>query len=168
MSGEIIGAVFGGVVASLLTLFGVLATSRWRRAEDNVIKQRAEWRDAVRSLIAQAVIVSDEDTARRVWAELALRMNPDLDIGKDDRELVELIRSLIVPANRNDAVRGRIVELAAHILKHDWTRAKWEAQGWFWEDEPEQTQLDGRTRFPPPVIRQRPQPQRTGMLFPRH
>lgn len=166
MSDQIIGAVFSGVLASLLTLFGVLATSRWRRAEDNVIKQRAEWRDAVRFLIAEAVNVSDEDTARKVWAELALRMNPDVDTGKDDRELVELVRSLVVPANRNDAVRGRIVELAAHILKHDWTRAKWETQGWFWEDEPEQTRLDAREFFP--LIGQRPQPQRTDTSFRRY
>lgn len=107
-----------------------------------MIKQRAEWRDAVRSLISQAVNVADEHTARRVWAELALRMNPDLDVRKDDRELVELVKSLVVPGNRNDAVHGRIVELAAHVLKHDWTRAKWEAQGRFWDDEPEQTRLD--------------------------
>lgn len=143
MSDQIIGVVLSGVLASLVTLFGVLATSRWRRAEDNVIKQRAEWRNAVRSLIAQAVTVADEETARKVWVELALRMNPEIDSQKDDRELVGLVRSLVTPANRNDVVHGRIVELAAHILKHDWTRAKWEAQGWPWENEPEQTRFHG-------------------------
>lgn len=142
MSGELLAALVGGVVASLLTLVGVLTTNRWRMAEENVIKQRAEWRAAVRSLIAQAVNLDDEADARRIWAELALRMNPRVDGGKDDRELVRLVRSLVDPAKRTDAVRGQIVDLAAHILKHDWTRAKWEAQGWFWEDEPEQDRLE--------------------------
>jgi hypothetical protein len=137
----LIAGVLGGVIAALITLFGVLTTSRWRIAEENIIQQRAEWRDAVRSIVGQAVSNEDSGQARRLWAELALRMNPDDDPEKDDRELVRLVRSLERGSERNDAVRGRIVDLAAHILKHDWTRAKWEANGWLWEDEPEQKRL---------------------------
>lgn len=134
----ILAGAFGGIVAAAIALFGVLTTSRWRIAEENIIKQRAEWRDAVRSIVAQAVANEDPVEARRLWAEIALRMNPVEDHGRDDRELVRLVRSLEHASERNGAVRGRIVDLAAHILKHDWTRAKWEARGWFWEDEPEQ------------------------------
>lgn len=125
-------------MAAAIALLGVLATNRTRLAEENVIKQRAKWRDAVRCLIAKAVNVSDEQEARRIWAQLALRMNPD-DVTKDDVELVALVRDLQDPAKQTPDRRERIVLLAARILKHDWTRAKWEAQGWFWEDEPEQT-----------------------------
>lgn len=135
---QLVAGALGGIVAAIITLVGVLTTSRWRIAEENIIKQRAEWRDAVRSIIAQAVRNEDPVEARKLWAELALRMNPTEDHTKDDRELVRLVRSLESAGERNDAVRGRIVDLAAHILKHDWTRAKWEARGWFWEDEPEQ------------------------------
>lgn len=141
MSSLVAGAL-GGVAAAIITLVGVLTTSRWRIAEENIIKQRAEWRDAVRSIVAQAVCNDEPAVARKLWAELALRMNPAEDAAKDDRELVRLVRSLEHASERNDMVRGRIVDLAAHILKHDWTRAKWEAQGWFWEDEPEQDLLE--------------------------
>lgn len=141
MAPTVIAGAVGGVLAALVTLFGVLATSRWRIAEENILKQRAEWREAVRSLIGQAMVVNDRSAAQRIWAELALRLNPDDDPMKDDRELVILVRSLEDLENRNGHVRGRIVDLAAHILKHDWTRAKWEARGRVWEDEPRQVPL---------------------------
>lgn len=112
-----------------------------------MIKQRAEWRSAVRSLIAEAVNVDNEKDARRIWAEIALRMNPDNDPNKDDTELVALVRDLNREENRTDERREQIVDLAAHILKHDWTRAKWEAQGWFWEEEPEQTRSPAARRL---------------------
>ena len=145
MSTTLISGLVGGVIAALVTLFGVLTTSRWRIAEENIIQQRAAWRDAVRSIIAQAVSNEDKATARRLGAELALRMNPNDDPDKDDVELVRLVRSLERETARNEEVRDRILALAAHILKHDWTRAKWEANGWFWEEEPEQTRLRQRT-----------------------
>jgi hypothetical protein len=138
VSETLAAGLLGGAVAAAITLLGVLATNRARLAEDNVIKQRAHWREAVRTLIAEAINVVDEKEARRIWAQLALRMNPD-DPTKDDIELVSLVRDLQDPAARTSERRDRIVLLAARILKHDWTRAKWEAQGWFWEDEPEQT-----------------------------
>lgn len=146
MSETLLAGLLGGGLAALITLAGVLLTSRWRSAEENVIKQRAGWRDAVRSLVAQAVNVESEADARRVWAELALRMNPDDDADKDDAELVSLVRALENSDGRTPERRARIVHLAARILKHDWTRAKWEAQGWFWEDEPQQT------RSPDPAL----------------
>ena len=145
MSDTLIAGLLGGALAATITLLGVLLTNRSRLAEDNIIKQRAEWPNAVRSLIAQAVNVESDNEARRIWAELALRMNPAEDPSKDDTELIVLVRGLEFEAGRTSEARERIVRLAAHILKHDWTRAKWEAQGWFWEDEPEQT----RCRFVP-------------------
>lgn len=138
----LIGGALGGVFAAMITFVGVLTTSRWRIAEENIIKQRAEWRDAVRSLISQAMVVDDALEARKIWAELALRMNPKNDAEKDDRELVALVGSLEDRQNQTHAIRSRIVDLAAHILKHDWTRAKWEARGWLWDEEPKQTRYD--------------------------
>jgi hypothetical protein len=149
MSETLLAGLLGGGLAALITLAGVLITGRWRSAEENVIKQRAEWRDAVRSLIAQAVNVDSAEDARRIWAELALRMNPEDDPGKDDAELVSLVKALEEMRGRTPERRARIVHLAARILKHDWTRVKWEAHGWFWEEEPEQERslepaIDGR------------------------
>ncbi|BCA63113.1 hypothetical protein HMP09_2347 [Sphingomonas sp. HMP9] len=143
MNAAIAGAA-GGILAALITLAGVILSARWRLADENIIKERAKWREAVRSIVAEAVSI-DADTkdgtarARRLWGEIALRMNPEPAGGKGDRELVKAIASLIDTSNRNDEVRGRILGLAAPILKHDWERAKWEASGRFWEDEPEQS-----------------------------
>jgi hypothetical protein len=139
VSETLMAGLLGGVLAAAITLVGVLLTNRSRLAEDNIIKQRAEWRNSVRSIIAEAVNVENDADARRLWAELALRMNPDRDPRKDDAELVALVQNLEFAEGRTQTSRKRIVELASQILKHDWTRAKWEAQGWFWEDEPEQT-----------------------------
>ncbi|WP_242096729.1 hypothetical protein [Sphingomonas sp. CROZ-RG-20F-R02-07] len=147
MTATLLAGLLGGVIAAGITLAGVLITNRWRLAEENVIKQRAEWRGAVRLLISEAVNIENEKDARRIWAEIALRMNPDEDPKKDDAELVALVRDLSREENRTDDRRERIVNLAAHILKHDWTRAKWEAQGWFWEEEPEQTRCPGERRI---------------------
>ena len=139
MSETLAAGLLGGGLAALITLAGVLITNRRRSAEVNVIKQREKWRDAVRSLIAQTVNVHTPEQARQLWAELALRMNPGNDPDKDDAELVALVKGLEEANARTPETRARIVHLAARILKHDWTRAKWEAQGWFWEEEPEQT-----------------------------
>jgi hypothetical protein len=147
MTTAILGGAIAGIAGAFLALMGVLLTSRWRIAEENILKQRAEWRDKVRSLVAQAVNADTPAEARSVWAELALRMNPIEDLDKDDAELVALARSLEWPENRNDAVRDRLVALAAHILKHDWTRAKWEASGRVWDAEPAQT-LAGASSAP--------------------
>lgn len=137
-------AALAGIIASAITLAGVLLSARWRLAEENIIKERAKWRDAVRSIVSQAVALDEGDAdgvrkARVLWAEIAGRMNPDEDSNKDDRALVEAIAGLIEQTNRNDANRRRILGLAATILKHDWERAKWEARGRPWEPEPEQT-----------------------------
>lgn len=138
MSETILAGLLGGTIASLLSLVGVLLINRTKMASENVIKQRAAWRESVRALIVEAINVEEDRAARRIWAELALRLNPD-DPTKDDHELVALLRDLQNEAGRTAEAKDRIVLLASRILKHDWTRAKWEAQGWFWEEEPKQT-----------------------------
>lgn len=141
MTGAAIAGAVGGIVAAALTLIGVVLSARWRIAEENIIKERAKWREAVRKIVVEAAIVSTPERATELWASLALRMNPNNDPDKDDRELVDLVGSLADEANRTPIVRARIVSLAAHILKHDWERAKWEAHGLPWTDEPMQERL---------------------------
>lgn len=141
MTGAAFAGAVGGVVAAALTLIGVVLSARWRIAEENIIKERAKWREAVRTIVVEATIVSTAERATELWASLALRMNPNNDPDKDDRELVDLVGSLTDESNRTPVVRARIVALAAHILKHDWERAKWEAHGLPWTDEPMQERL---------------------------
>lgn len=144
MTPPAIAAILGGIVAAALTLAGVILSARWRLTEENITKERAKWRDAVRSIVAQAVEIeasteNGDTKIRRLWGEIALRMNPGDDPEKDDRQLVDAVASLVDPAKRTDQTRLRILDLAAGILKHDWERAKWEARGRPWEQEPEQT-----------------------------
>lgn len=147
VAATILAGAIGGLLAAFVTLIGLVLTTRWKIAEENIIKERAKWRDTVRLLIEQAVVETDASKLRAIATGLALRMNPEEDSGKDDRELVALVFSLEKVENRTDTVRARIVALAAHILKHDWSRAKWEADYWFWRKEPVQTKFAGPAAY---------------------
>lgn len=122
VAATVFAGAIGGLLAAFVTLTGLILTTRWKIAEENIIKERAKWRDAVRLFIEQAVVETDPSKLRAIATGLALRMNPEEDRRKDDRELVALIFSLGKGENRTDEVRARIVALAAHILKHDWNR----------------------------------------------
>jgi hypothetical protein len=144
IAATVLAGAVGGFLAALVTLFGRFFAERLRIAEENVTKERAKWRDSVRRLVLTAVTTSDQAKLAQAWVGLALRMNPAESEHRDDRELVARVRSLCDPnlADR-ERVKERIVALAAHILKHDWERAKWEANHWFWQDEPQQTRYLG-------------------------
>lgn len=134
----------GGICVAFVALTGVVLSTRWKIAEENITKERAKWRDTVRNLVEQAVVETDAEKLRRIATGLALRMNPEVCPSKDDRELVALVYSLEEAENRTSETRDRITALAAHILKHDWDRAKWEADSWFWErSPPTQTKYTG-------------------------
>lgn len=145
IAGTVLAGAVGGTLAALITLGASALTARWRIAEENVIKERAKWRDAVRGLIETAATSGDESELEKAWVALALRMNPEPSNFRDDRELVALVRGLRdLPLPARTAARDRIVALAAHILKHDWERAKWEADHrWSWGDVPKQTRYTG-------------------------
>ncbi|HVI98302.1 MAG TPA: hypothetical protein VM657_04480 [Sphingomonas sp.] len=150
VAGTVLAGAIGGLLAAFVTVIGLILTTRWKIAEENIIKERARWRDAVRSLIEQAVVETDSSKLRGIATGLALRMNPAEDSNKDDRELVALVYSLEDRENRTEAARARIVALAAHILKHDWSRAKWEADLWFTQREPVQTKYSGPASYQVP------------------
>jgi hypothetical protein len=147
VAATVLAGATGALVAAFVTLVGLILTTRWRIAEENITKERAKWRDTVRSLIEQAVVEEASLKLRAIATGLALRMNPALDDEKDDRELVALVYSLEIPDNRTDEARARIVALGAHILKHDWSRAKWEADLWFWQKEPIQAKYAGPSTY---------------------
>lgn len=150
VAGTVLAGAIGGLLAAFVTVIGLILTTRWKIAEENIIKERARWRDAVRSLIEQAVVENNSLKLRGIATGLALRMNPAEDSTKDDRELVALVYSFEDRENRTEAARARIVALAAHILKHDWSRAKWEADLWFTQREPVQTKYSGPASYQVP------------------
>lgn len=164
IAATVLAGAVGGLLAAFITLIGSILTERWRIAEENVTKERAKWRDTVRRLIVKAVTTTDEEELAKIWPALALRMNPEEGDNRDDRELVARVRSLCEPEFPDrERVKDRIVALAAHILKHDWERAKWEADHhWFWQDEPRQTLFQGPESWEAPPLpgESLPSPQR--------
>lgn len=153
IAATVLAGAIGGLLAALVTLFGTVLAERLRIAEENVTKERAKWRDTVRRLVVTAVTTDDQAKLSQAWVGLALRMNPEESEQRDDRELVARVRSLCDPnlANR-EQVKQRIVALAAHILKHDWERAKWEAKHRVRWDEPPQKRYEGPQSWTAPPL----------------
>jgi hypothetical protein len=115
---SVLAAIVSGVVAFL--------TSERRLAAENVIQERTKWRERVRDLAEKiyAAIISGESDAnkfRELRAKLALRLNPH---DADDQEIL----TLVAPG---DAVRADgFNQRVALLLKHDWQRARREANLW--------------------------------------
>jgi hypothetical protein len=59
VAGTVLAGAIGGILAAFVTVIGLVFTTRWKIAEENIIKERAKWRDAVRSLIEQGVVETD-------------------------------------------------------------------------------------------------------------
>jgi hypothetical protein len=118
ISSAVIAAIVSGIVAFL--------TAERRLASENVIQERAKWREDIRDLADQIyrTIVSgavDADQFGELRAKLALRLNPH---DQDDQGIL----ALIVPGDstRADEFNQRV----ALLLKHDWERARREANLW--------------------------------------
>lgn len=98
---------------------------------ENVTQERAKWRNAMRELadeINKAARAGDSKEIGLRCAQLALNVNPfDLE----DKGLVQAAESLAAPSDLNASVR-EFTDRIALLLKHDWERAKREAQPWFY------------------------------------
>jgi hypothetical protein len=120
ISSAVVAAIVSGIVA--------LLTSERRLAADNVIQERKNWREHVRKIAADVyqAITSGECEPNKfleLRAKLALRLNPH---DPDDQEIL----ALIAPgdAARADEFNQRV----ALLLKHDWERAKRDANLLLW------------------------------------
>lgn len=123
---------------------GALVWNNTRNVKvENVTKERAKWRDNVRlkSLeVHKAAVIQDAVRLDELHLEFSLILNPTDEM---DRAILSTIRQL-----KSTPDEPHLTEFADRIsllLKHDWERAKSEAQGSssiFWND------IDGR---PEPV-----------------
>src|SRR5438045_1265445 len=118
----IVGAAIGGAVS--------LRTNTRSIKVENITKERAKWRDDVRKkslAIHQDAIKGDVVALEEHHLEFSLILNP---FDKEDRAILHAIRSL-----KSKADESHLTEFADRIsllLKHDWERAKREAEGsWF-------------------------------------
>lgn len=117
------------VVASVLSVFSTLHVTGRNELSDNVIKHRANWRDAIRALareITQAVGSGNVRAVRVSRNQLAIRLNP---LDSDDQALLQAVRALeACPSAERHRKLEEIERRIALLLKHDWERAKWEAR----------------------------------------
>lgn len=118
---SLIGASIGAAVS--------LHTSARNIKIDNITKERAKWRENVRSKaleVHKAAVSMDAKRLQELYLEFSLILNTrDLE----DRSILDLIRQLKRSPLEPDLIQ--LAERIALLLKHDWGRAKWEASPWW-------------------------------------
>lgn len=119
-------SVVAGLVAALISL----RTSERRLQIENITKERAKWRKAMRDL-ADAIIKSatakDSSQVHSLSGQLSLNLNPFDD---EDTQLIRVARSLEGKDDISESIQ-EFVDRMSILLKHDWDRAKREAKPWF-------------------------------------
>lgn len=127
------------VVAALVSGFAALLTSERRISAENVIQERMKWREKVRDLAAdvyELVVSGEPDTKKyqQLRAQLTLRLNPH---DEEDHQILTLV------AAGDNARAEEFTQRIALLLKHDWERAKRDANllQWLCEREPDRVQF---------------------------
>lgn len=109
-----------------MTLF----TSERKILIENVTNERAKWRLKIKELadaLTNAVNKGDSSAVTSVRMQLALNMNP---FDKEDQAILETVDKLVERADDSDATLMEVNERLSLLLKHDWDRAKHEANPW--------------------------------------
>lgn len=125
------------ITSPLIGLLGVVvgvmvqkATADKKDYMDNVTKERKEWRDKIREL---TIMLNKEGANyRRLKVEFQIRLNPckkdeDNKIIKCFDELIQEDKALQHSKKETEEIIKEINERVAYLLKHDWERAKLEA-----------------------------------------
>ena len=118
--------LLAGLVAALISL----CNSERKIHVENVTQERAKWRAEMRVLsdvILKAARDGNVKEIERLCAQLRLNVNP-FDI--EDRELINTVMGLFRATNLDSSL-NEFTNLMALLLKHDWERAKREANPWF-------------------------------------
>lgn len=82
---------------------------------ENILQERTKWRERIRELASE---IATNPKPKDI-AELRLRLNPNDD---NDNKIIDLAESL--KRNSNYFSRKSFLTKVAHLLKHDWERAK--------------------------------------------
>jgi hypothetical protein len=127
-STTIITAVIAGFAALVGAAIGAAASLRTNARNikiENITKERAKWRDKVRKIalaVQKDAVKPDATALEEHHLQFSLILNP---FDNEDCGILRLIREF-----KSDASESRLTEFAdriALLLKHDWERAKWEA-----------------------------------------
>jgi hypothetical protein len=115
-------AIIGGIIVAAASL----RTSTRTIKIENITKERAKWRDKVRKrslAVHRNAVKGDVLALEEHHLEFSLILNP---LDPMDRAILALIRQL-----KTTPDESHLTEFADRIsllLKHDWQRAKWEAE----------------------------------------
>ena len=119
-------AALAAFVGACIGAAALLRTNTRNIKVENVTKERAKWRDKVRKqslAIRQAAILGDAGALADHQLIFKLILNP---LDKEDRAILSLIQELGLKADERKLTE--FGDRIALLLKHDWQRAKWEAE----------------------------------------
>jgi hypothetical protein len=128
-SSTILATIIGagaGIIGGLIGAAVSLRTNTRTIKIENITKERAKWRDNVREKalwVQRAAVAGDRSALDEHHLAFTLILNP---IDPMDRPILALIRQLKITPDE-----PHLTEFADRIsllLKHDWQRAKWEAE----------------------------------------
>lgn len=121
------------VLAALVTALVALQNSERNIKLGHVTSERAKWRDRVRKKALQvhrAAVTDNTTRLAELHLEFTLILNP-IDPDKEDEQILNTIRELDTERNK-EAKLAEFADRVALLLKHDWERAKLEAEP-FWK-----------------------------------
>jgi hypothetical protein len=118
------------VVAALVAALVTLRTTERRIQIENITQERAKWRDKIRAnalLVHKAAIANDVVALSEFQLAFALLLNPQDVEDNAILRVLERFRSTQDKSSELTEFTARV----AHLLKHDWDRAKAEAKPWW-------------------------------------
>lgn len=123
--------ISSSVVAGLIGALVAVRNSERKIQVENVTAERAKWRTVMRTLAADLTVaaqINDQQKVALLCGQLELNLNP---FDREDQALVVTAKRLSDSDKVTDHLKEFGVRMAL-LLKHDWDRAKREAQPWFY------------------------------------
>ncbi|SRR5579871_2455125 len=127
------------VLAALVTAFVALQNSERKIKIEHITGERAKWRDKVREKalqVHQAAVAGNAERLLELHLEFSLILNPN---DPEDRKILLTISKLSSEDMDTDLLQSLLSEFEqriAFLLKHDWERAKSEADPFWKRREP--------------------------------
>ena len=115
------------LISSITAIIVAYITARAASYSKDVIEERQKWRERIRCLtIETAKLINDRRTQDQkyeiLYSEFRLRLNPNSD---HDNAILSTLKE--GKKNPTDLISQKLLAQVARLLKHDWERAKIEA-----------------------------------------
>ncbi|GHE04183.1 hypothetical protein U879_01850 [Defluviimonas sp. 20V17] len=116
------------ILSAIVSIIVAYATAKTASYSRDVVGERKDWRDKVRTLTVEASLLMQRDETRSprflaIISEFRLRLNPD---DRNDMQILKTLEDSMLISD--DLLRMKFLAQVARLLKHDWERAKVEAR----------------------------------------